>query len=133
MSQENTQVLQRTTAALNRGDWDGWLGLLDPDFAYDDKVSPLDTPPVIRGAAQMRKAIEALGADLDGLQAELVEVVEQGDLVFCLTRWTGTRRTSGTRFKLVQAIVYRLRNGLIVEGTVFTGRTAAVEALVLTG
>jgi ketosteroid isomerase-like protein len=131
MSRENLDLIRRANAAFNAGDWDGWLALLDRDFAYYEGGSYLDTPSVVRGRDQMRSAIESFVADLDGFRADIVELIDAGDRVLCMTRWRGTGRSSGLPVELLEAIVYSVRNGLLSEGRVFPDRAEALEALEL--
>jgi ketosteroid isomerase-like protein len=129
MSQENVELIRRVNAAFNRGDWDSWLAVLDRDFVYYEGGSYLDTPSVVRGRDEMRRAIESFVADLDGFRADIVELFDAGDRVLCMTRWRGTGKSSGLPVELLEAIVYTIRNRLIIEGRVFSDRAEALEAV----
>jgi len=58
-----------------------------------------------------------------------VELIDAGERVLCLTRWSGMGRDSDVPVELLEAIVFTVRDGLIVEGHVFPDRAAALEAL----
>jgi ketosteroid isomerase-like protein len=128
MSQENVEIMWRINEAFNRGDWDSWSSLIDPEIVYYEGVSYLDTPPVM-GREQMRKASESFIAELDGFRADIEELIDAGDRVLCVTRWSGTGRGSGLPVELLEAIVYMFRDGLLIEGRVFPDRAAALEAV----
>jgi ketosteroid isomerase-like protein len=130
MSQENVDVLRRMNAAFNRHDWDGWLSLLDPDVVYyDDASLAIDTPTVVRGLEQALMTMQSFVADLENFRHEIIELVDDGDRIFCMQRWTGTGRSSGVPLELLEPVIYTLRDGLIVEGRVFRDRDSALEAL----
>jgi ketosteroid isomerase-like protein len=130
MSQENLDVLRRVSTAFNRRDWDAWLSLLDPDIVYyDDEALAIDTPTVLRGHDQVLMGIQSFVADLDDFRHEIVEMADTGDRVLCVTRWTGTGRSTGIPLELVEPVVYTFRDGLIIEGRVFPDREAALEAV----
>ena len=50
-------------------------------------------------------------------------------MTVALTEWTGVGRQSGVPLEFVEPIVWTLRDGLVVEGRVFTDRAAALEAV----
>ena len=129
MPQENVEIIRRVNAAFNSGDWDGWLPLFDPGFVYYEGASYLDTPSVIRGRDQFRSAIESYGAELEGFRGDIVELINADDRVLCLTRWSGTGRSSGLRVEMLEAIVFTIRDGRIIEGRAFSDRAEALEAL----
>jgi ketosteroid isomerase-like protein len=128
MAQENVEIVWRINEAFNRGDWDSWSSLIDPEIVYYEGDSYLDTPPVM-GREQMREASESFIADLDGFRADIEELIDAGDRVLCMTRWRGTGRGSGLPVELLEAIVYTFRDGLLIEGRVFRDRAAALEAV----
>ena len=129
MSQENVDIIRRATAAFNRRDWDGWITRFHPNAVYYEGAGYLDTPRVLRGRDQIRKCVEEYGADLDDFTADIVELLDAGDRVFCLTRWRGTGRSSGLPVESLEAIVYTVRDGLVVEGRVLPDRAQALEAV----
>jgi len=50
VSQENVEITWRINEAFNRGDWDSWSSLIDPEIVYYEGESYLDTPPVMGDA-----------------------------------------------------------------------------------
>ncbi len=129
MSQANVDTIRRLNKAFNAGDRDGWLELVHPDVVYYEATGFLDTPDVIRGRGQLRQAIDAFVSELDGFRGSILELAASGARVFCLTEWTGVGRQSGVPLEFVEPIVWTLRDGLVVEGRVFTDRAAALEAV----
>jgi ketosteroid isomerase-like protein len=123
------EVIHRANAAFNQRDWDGWRTFFHPDAVYYEGTGYLDTPSVLRGPDEMRRAVEVYWADLDGFKADIVELIDVGDKAFCLTRWSGTGKSSGLLVELLEAIVYTFRDGVVVEGRVFPTREEALEAV----
>ena len=59
---------------------------------------------------------------------EIQELVDAGDKVICMQRWTGTGRGSGLSVDLEEVIVMTFEKGKIIEGRVYPDRASALEA-----
>ncbi len=66
--------------------------------------------------------------NLDAVRREIEELVDAGDKVICVQRWTGTGRGSGISVELEEVIVFTFENGKIIEGRVYPDRASALEA-----
>jgi ketosteroid isomerase-like protein len=133
MSEDASEIVRRMNSAFNNGDRQGWLELIHVDAVYHEGSGYLDTPPVLEGREQILKAAESFAADLDGFRGDIVELVDAGDRVLCVTRWHGTGKSSGLPVETTEPIVYTVRDGVIVEGRVFPDRDAALAELGLGG
>ena len=130
MSRENVGIVQGLHRAFEVGDWVTWRESIHPDVVYyEAAVAGLDTADVIRGRDQLRHTFESFGADYYDFGGSVLEMADVGDRVFCLTEWSGIGRQSGVPLEFVEAIVWTLRDRLVVEGRVFTDRRAALEAV----
>jgi len=96
MSQENLDALRRSNQAFNAGDLDRALDLWDPQAVYYERPgTPLDTAEVLRGLDQIRASLTSYVTEFPDFHSEIDELVDAGDKVICLQRWTGTGRGSG--------------------------------------
>ena len=129
MSQENLDALRRSNQAFNAGDLDRALDLWDPQAVYYERPgTPLDTAEVLRGLDQNRASLTSYVTEFPDFHSEIDELVDAGDKVICLQRWTGTGRGSGLSIDLEEAIVFTFENRKITEGRVYPDRASALEA-----
>jgi ketosteroid isomerase-like protein len=129
MSKENLDAIRRSNEAFNDGDLDRALDLWDPQAVYHELPgTPLDTAEVLRGLDQIRASLSAYLAEFPDFRSEIDELLDAGDKVVCLQRWTGTGRGSGLSVELEEVIVLAFENGKIVEGRVYPDRASALEA-----
>ena len=99
--------------ALNRGDVDGMLARMHPDFEW----RPLEASPVARvyrGHEQVRHYVEDWLATIEGLRVELVDPVETGDRVVAPVRAFGRGRASGVPLDTSFCQVWTVRDGTAV-------------------
>jgi ketosteroid isomerase-like protein len=110
MSEENVDALRRSNRAFNDGDLDQALELWDPQAVYYEQPgNPLDTADVLRGLDQIRASLASYLAEFPDFHSEIDELVDAGDKVVCVQRWTGTGRSSGLSVDLEEAIVFTFR------------------------
>ena len=129
MSQENVDALRRSNQAFNAGDLDRALELWDPRVVYHEQPgTPLDTAEVLRGLDQVRASLASYLAEFPDFHSEIDELMDAGDKVICVQRWTGTGRGSGLSVDLEEVIVFTFENGKIIEGRVYADRASALEA-----
>jgi ketosteroid isomerase-like protein len=129
MSQENVDALRRSNEAFNDGDLDRALELWDPQVVYYERPgTPLDTAEVLRGVDQVRASLSSYLAEFPDFHSEIDELVDAGDKLICVQRWTGSGRASGLSVDLQEVIVFTFENGKIIEGRVCPDRASALEA-----
>jgi ketosteroid isomerase-like protein len=129
MSQENLDALRRSNNAFNDGELDRALELWDPQAVYYEQPgTPLDTAEVLRGLDQIRASLMSYLAEFPDFHSEIGELVDAGDKVICVQRWTGTGRGSGLPVDFEEVIVFAFENGRIIEGRVYPDRASALEA-----
>ena len=129
MSEENLDAVRRSNRALNDGDLDGALEIWDPHAVYHELPgTPLDTTEVLRGLDQIRASLKSYIAEFPDFHSEIDELMDGGNKVICLQRWTGTGRGSGLSVELDEVIVLTFEKGKVVEGRVYPDRASALEA-----
>jgi ketosteroid isomerase-like protein len=129
MSQENVDAIRRSNHAFNEGDLEGALQLFDSDAVYYEQPgNPLDTGEVLRGLDQIRESVSSYIAQFPDFRSEIDELLEAGDKVVCVQRWTGTGRGSGIPTELAEVVVHTFEKGKVTEARVYPDRASALEA-----
>ena len=129
MSQENVELVRRAYEAFNRGDIDGALAVLAPDFEYTPSGAIPGVTATYRGPEGFKRFVGWLLDQFDDVQFEINDVVGHDDdqLVFRHTnRGRGKRSGVETSWDVWQ--VWTLRDGQAVRGEGFTSREKALEA-----
>ena len=129
MSQDHVEIVRRANRAFNESDWDAWREVVDPAAVYVDGSNHLDTPAVIRGRAAMQQALIDWGAAFQTRGAELEQLIERGKYVLAVTRWWGVGAGSGIETAIRECIVWRARDGVLVEGRAYPSLHEAIDAL----
>jgi uncharacterized protein len=121
-------VVRGIIDALNRGDVDGMLALMDPDFEW----RPLEASPVARvyrGREQVRRYVEDWLGTFESLRLELEEPTEVGDHVVAVVRGHGRGRASGVQLDSPFCQVWTIRRGAAVSMEEYATREQGLAAL----
>jgi ketosteroid isomerase-like protein len=100
--------------ALNRGDLDGMLARMHPDFEW----RPLEASPVARvyrGSEQVRGYVEDWLSTMEGLRLDLEDATEVADHVVAVVRGHGRGRASGLQLDAPFCQVWTVRGGTAIE------------------
>jgi ketosteroid isomerase-like protein len=124
----NADILRSVFAAFSRRDLERLLALTDPEIVFTPPTGRIAgrTEPY-RGHDGIRTYMADVGRAWQELRSEPDEFVEIDDRVVCTGRvyaW-GVGRVIDTP----AGWVWRLRDGLVVEGRVYETRRAAYEAV----
>src|SRR3954451_2595331 len=129
MSEENIDAVRRSNQAFNDGDIDRALELWDLQAVYYEQPgTPLDTGEVLRGRDQIRASLMSYLEEFPDFHSEIEELVDAGDKVVCVQRWTGTGRGSGLSVSQPEILLLSFDNGKIIEGRAYPDRASALEA-----
>jgi ketosteroid isomerase-like protein len=113
VTQTGVEVVREIIAALSRGDIDGMLARMDPEFEW----RPLEASPAARvchGHAQVRGYVEDWLATFDSLWLELEEAIPVGERVVAVVRGHGRGRASGVQLYNRFCQVWTLRGATAV-------------------
>jgi ketosteroid isomerase-like protein len=129
MSQENVEFVRNFYAILDRGDVEPW-NLLLPDFVFDFSRRLID--PVTFGPDKA----SAFYRDLTGpwrnrVRVELEELIDAGDKVLVLIRYSAQGELSGVEVDALVWNVWTFRDGRPLRWTYFGDDRA--EALAAVG
>jgi ketosteroid isomerase-like protein len=129
MSQENVESVRRANEALNRGDIEEFLTFYDENVEAEDLMNAPDVPRVVHGIQGFRQMLMAWVEAFDEFRAEIVEYIDEGRHVVCVTDYYGKSREGPTTHLRV-ADVFEFRDGKVVQATLsYETRTEALEAV----
>jgi ketosteroid isomerase-like protein len=130
MSQENVEIVRRMVEVFNSGEAD--FSVYHPALVYHPRADEPDPSPHVGREAFERLSLGFLESFSD-LEFDVEELIDVGDLVIASTVMHGRGSASGADVTDVYVFVYKLRDGLIVEGWEYRTRDEALKAVGLAG
>jgi uncharacterized protein len=127
VSEQNIELMKRAYAALQRGDMETVLAMLDPEVEMRDRPEVPD-PQTYRGH---EGALAAMQASFDTFGTfELVpeRFLDGDDHIVVVLRMTATGRTSGAQVEDRIAHLWKIEDGRAVRLRVFSDPDEAIEA-----
>ena len=129
MSQENVDLIRRLNTAFNAGEDHVIVDHLAPDAELTDHMPLPDVAGSVRGE-EVRTVLAAWREGFKGFEANVVEYVDRGDFVVCVTNWRFVSRDEGVEVQWNGAEAWRVRDGKVVWGQAgFRDKEAALEAV----
>jgi ketosteroid isomerase-like protein len=128
MSQENVEIVRRAFEAFNRGDPEAWAAVLAPEFEYTAFGTAVGIGGTYRGAEGFRRFLASFWDEFDEPNAEIGDVIEEGDQVLASMTFRGRGKHSGVPAEMHYFQLWRLRDGKAVRGQAFTSKEEALEA-----
>lgn len=129
MARENVEIVHRACAAFNRGDLEGTLADVDPDFEYVTAGTIPDLSGSYRGIKRFKRFIRGFWEEFDEARLEVHDVTESDDRVLVSLTMSGRGRQSEAETSWDVFQVWTLRSGRAVRAQGFMSRTEAVAAL----
>ncbi len=126
MSRENVEILEAAYAAINRGDLEEFLALVDPDVEFRSLIAEAEGS-VYRGHEGVREWWERVANALGGLHFEPEEIHDLGDRGYAELVVTATVEGVGVPQRMWQAFVFR--DGRAIWWATFRAEAEALEAL----
>jgi ketosteroid isomerase-like protein len=109
--QAGVKLVREIIEALNRGDVDGMLARMHPDFEW----GPLESSPaaggVYRGHEQVRRYVEDWLGTFDNLRLDLEDLAEIADCVVAVVHGHGRGRASGLQLDTRFCQLWTVRDG----------------------
>jgi ketosteroid isomerase-like protein len=133
MSQENVEVVRRSTDAYNRGDLDGTLENWASDAVVDWSNSVGFDAGVFRGHDQIRAHWQRLLAAFDKVRVELVDPTEVKDGIVIAENVGYLRGRDGIEVQTRSAWLITMQDGQTTSLTLYQTKQEALEAAGLSG
>ena len=132
MSQENVDRIRRFhTGTYTHANWlatrESFLANLHPELVYHPRTDEPDPSPRV-GRDAYEGLIYGFVEALTEITFDILELIDGGDLVIASTVLHGRGSASGVEVNEPYVFVYRMRDGLIVEGWEYKTKQEAVEA-----
>jgi len=124
--QAGIDVVRGIIDALNRGDVDGMLARMHPDFEW----RPLEASPVervYRGGEQVRRYVEDWLSTFEGLWLDLEDATEVADHVVAVVRGHARGRASGLQLDARFCQVWTVRNGTAIGMAEYATREQGLD------
>ena len=129
MSQENVEVVRRSTAAYNRRDLDGWLEDWAPDAVVDWSNARVFDAGVYRGHGEIRALAQEFLAAWDEIRFEIVDgPVEVRDGLLIAENVAYVRGRDGIEVQARSAWLITIRDGEQTSLTLYQTKQEALEA-----
>jgi ketosteroid isomerase-like protein len=129
MSAENVELVRRALDAWNRGDAESAEELLAPEIRW--QLPPhFPDAETWSGRERVVEGLRALGGSWSTLRLEVRELIDAGDRVVALVRYSGQAAMTGLELEGagVDSIVWTIRAGLVVEVHMYGGTADALAA-----
>src|SRR5262245_10301848 len=133
MSQENVEVVRHALEAWGRGDREAAADLLDPEVEW--RMPPnIPEAGTYRGRDEVVQRLDEFLDAWDALAVTVEKLMDAGDRVVALVRYSGRGRESGIEIGGVStdAQVWTLRDGKALKVELYAGTADALEAAGLT-
>jgi ketosteroid isomerase-like protein len=129
MSQENVDIVRRSVEAFLAGDIESALSYLHPEVQWHGTIGGLDEGRIHRGHDAVIASFAENLASWEQLTLEPEDYIEAGDSVVVLWHEVAKSRHSEVEMETRTAVVYTLRDGLVVEVQGYMDRDAAFASL----
>jgi ketosteroid isomerase-like protein len=130
MSQENVEIIRRAYEAVNAGQ--PVYSIFHPALIYHPRADEPD-PSVHVGRDAFERLLDGFLESFSDLRFDVLEVIDTGDRVIASTMIHGRGAASGASVEDAYVVVYRLRDGLIVEGWEYRTEQEALKAVGMAG
>jgi ketosteroid isomerase-like protein len=128
MSEKNVEVVRRSIDAFSRGDLEGVLGTLAPEFKMRPSGRFGDTAAVYRGHQGWVDFWNTFQAAWEHITISIERLEDLDDRVLTLGTMNGRGRGSGVGVKAEAAWLHTVREDLIVGLLTFASWKEALEA-----
>ena len=129
MSEENVEVVRSALEAWERGDLKAAADLLDPEVEWSFP-SNLPEAGTYKGRDEVGRRLEEFLEAWEDLAVTVEELVDAGDRVVALVRYSGRGRESGIEVSGAtrNAQVWTVRNGKALRVELYGDTAEALEA-----
>ena len=130
MSQENVEIARAAFEAWNAGELHDVLSYFHPELVYHPRADEPDPSPHV-GRDAYERLVYGFVDSFSEVTFEVLELIDAGDHVIASTVLHAVLRGQGSASAGVSdtyVFVYKLRDGLVVEGWEYRTKQEALEA-----
>jgi ketosteroid isomerase-like protein len=130
MSQENVEIARAAFEAWNAGELQDVLSHFHPELVYHPRADEPDPSPHV-GRDAYERLVYGFVDSFSEVTFEVLELIDAGDHVIASTVLRAVLRGQGSCSAGVSetyVFVYKLRDGLVVEGWEYRTKQEALEA-----
>jgi len=127
MSEENVEIVRRTYAAANRGDFDSANEHLHPEIEFHTYAQSPEAG-VYRGKDAVLQYNQGLFAQFESINVELEELIDAGARVVVMSTQYAVPKGGRQEMEVHLAEVWSVRDGLLIERRSYSTREDALEA-----
>jgi uncharacterized protein len=128
MSQENVELVKHCYDLFSKGDLEGMLAYLDDDIEINEG-SLMPGAGSYHGHDGFLLAIEHWAGEFEDFRVEIERLIEAQDNVIALVRQWGRGRQSGVPVEIQVANVIGVKDGKLVQWSMYTVLADALEAV----
>jgi ketosteroid isomerase-like protein len=128
MSQENVDLIRGMLDRFRSGDLSSWRTQVAEDVVWDTSATTTTTAGLFHGHAGVERFFADWLGTWDDPQLEVLELIDAGESVVSVFRWTGTGKTSGLPIWRDFFAVYDVRDGNVSRYRQYDTRAEALEA-----
>jgi ketosteroid isomerase-like protein len=126
MSQENVEIVRSGYEALNAGQPD--YALFHPALIYHPRADE-PNPSAHVGRDAFERLLDGFLESFSDLRFDVLELIDIGDRVIASTMMHGRGAASGASVEDAYVVVYRMQDGLVVEGWEYRTEQEALKAV----
>jgi uncharacterized protein len=128
MSQENVEIVREMTNRFASGDRESWREVFVEDVIWDTSATTIPQAGVYEGHSGVERVfIDWLGT-WENLFIESLDLIDAGDSVITVFRWTGRGKASGVETQTTMFGVYDVKDRRITRFRQYETRDEALEA-----
>jgi uncharacterized protein len=128
VTRDNVEILRHAYEALNEGDVDGALGVLQSDAEWQEH-SDLPEAGVYRSRAAIKTFLCAYLDSWEEFHQETEDLIDSGDRVAVVLRMAARGKGSGIEVEARYAHLWTMQGGMGVRVDAYADPDAALEAL----
>jgi ketosteroid isomerase-like protein len=128
MSAENVETVRAMNDAFAANNFEGALAKLHPDVVWHGTTGGLDDGRVVRGHRELIEAFVENYEAWESLELETTKYIDAGDRVLVFFHEIARGRESGAEVETETAVIFTVKDGVIVEVHPYMDQAAAIEA-----
>lgn len=127
MSAENVAIIRKLYDAFAAGDVPGVLGAMSPSIVWSEAENfpYADGNPYVGPEAVANGVFMRCGTEWDGFTVTIDEILDAGETILALGRYSGVYKTTGKAMNAQLAHVWRIKDGKIAQFQQYTDTAQA--------